>query len=253
MNETAAKKHWSRAVEALSSANLLTASGNYNDAASRAYYAIMHAAEAGLATKDILVDSHKGVSRMFSRHLVKTGDVETERSKQLSTGSDLRVSADYDIEHDTSREEAEAGLSVVPDLDSSGRVEATVMLHIEFAFDSAKLTTRARCDLDRVAAALVDAQVRHGRFAIDSPDCTTQDSEEIRCCGRRSPRCTMSLESGQVAIFRPDAGAEPRTGAGVLPENPCCRGLRSTLPPSGSLASETSRPRPSRRRRQYRT
>lgn len=107
MNERAAARHWKRAVASLEGAIVLTEIELYNDAASRAYYATMHGAEAALATKDILAESHKGVGRMFGKHLVKPGEVEPERSDQLSGNSDLRISADYDIEHDTSRKEAE--------------------------------------------------------------------------------------------------------------------------------------------------
>ena len=73
----------------------LVSSGYNNDAISRSYYAMLHAAKAGLATKDIETDTHRGVAAMFGKHLVKTGDVGAEQGRNLRRADAARQDADY--------------------------------------------------------------------------------------------------------------------------------------------------------------
>ena len=83
MNRNEAKAEWKRATETLGAATTLLNSGYNSDAIGRSYYAMLHAAKAGLATKDIETDNHRGVATMFGKHLVKTGEVSPEQGKNL--------------------------------------------------------------------------------------------------------------------------------------------------------------------------
>ena len=109
MNEEMVRNHWGRAMESLTSADILRAEGQYNDAVSRAYYGMMHAAKAALATKNLQVRSHVALQRLFGQHLVNTKEVSAVRAAQLAGSFALRGDADYDAGHATSRDEAEAG------------------------------------------------------------------------------------------------------------------------------------------------
>lgn len=79
-----AQRELDRARKALLAAKILMENQLYEDCVSRAYYAVLHAAKAALATKDIEPVSHKAVKRMFSLYLVKTGKIEKGLAKILT-------------------------------------------------------------------------------------------------------------------------------------------------------------------------
>ena len=95
MNREDVTAKWERATETLGAATTLVTSGYNNDAVSRSYYAILHAAKAGLATKGIESDTHRGVAAMFGKHLVTTGDVDREEGTNLRRAAGARQNADY--------------------------------------------------------------------------------------------------------------------------------------------------------------
>ena len=98
MNRSMVVADWNRARESLRAAKTLTRNGLYADAISRAYYAILHAAKAGLRVHDVAAESHSGVRRMFGLHLVRPGKIEPEWSAYLTASLDDRFAADYDVE-----------------------------------------------------------------------------------------------------------------------------------------------------------
>ena len=96
MNRDVVLAEWRRSTQALQAADLLSREEYREDAVSRAYYAILHAAKAVLLVHDVAAASHAGVRRMFGKHLVLTGDIEGQWSKYLGRSSDDRLMADYD-------------------------------------------------------------------------------------------------------------------------------------------------------------
>ena len=72
-------------------------SGDYEDAVSRAYYAVFHAAQALLLTEGHTADTHKGVVTLFGLFFVKTGKFAKHIGKYLATLKDDRESVDYEI------------------------------------------------------------------------------------------------------------------------------------------------------------
>ena len=106
MNRNMVVAEWSRARAALRAAETLTREHCYADAISRAYYAILHAAKAALHIHDVSVASHAAVRRMFSLHLVRSGEIEPEWSAYLIESLDDRLAADYDVETDFSKKDA---------------------------------------------------------------------------------------------------------------------------------------------------
>lgn len=106
MNRNEVKAEWRRATETLGAATTLVNNGYNSDAIARSYYAMLHAAKAGLATKEIETDSHRGVAAMFGKHLVKTGEVGPEQGKNLRRANSARQNADYQAQLQFTSDEA---------------------------------------------------------------------------------------------------------------------------------------------------
>jgi len=67
MRHPQVQAEWRRAQKALQAAELLQQHGLVEDAISRAYYAIMHAAKAALLVHDVIAESHAAVRRLFGQ------------------------------------------------------------------------------------------------------------------------------------------------------------------------------------------
>ena len=93
-------------MKAQGAADLLLEEGFYEDAVSRAYYAVLHAAKAALLARGIVTESHTAVRRLFGKELVQQGLLEKEWAMILAYEQDERASADYDVELSFSQEVA---------------------------------------------------------------------------------------------------------------------------------------------------
>jgi len=100
------QKELIRAKKALLAAKTLLENQLYEDCVSRAYYAVLHAAKAALATKDIEPESHNAVKRMFGLHLIKTGEIEKDFAKILTAEQEDRAIGDYNIYIDIEQDRA---------------------------------------------------------------------------------------------------------------------------------------------------
>jgi hypothetical protein len=88
---------WHRAQRALRAAKLLLTNDEcFEDAVSRAYYAILHAAKAALYSVNATAKSHAAVRRLFGLHLIKTGALEKDYAVYLGESLGDRLTADYD-------------------------------------------------------------------------------------------------------------------------------------------------------------
>lgn len=84
-------------MRSLEAADVLAREAYGEDAVSRAYNAVLHAAKAALLVHGVAPESHAAVRRMFGQHLVRTGELEAQWSKRLTQHSDDRLAADYDV------------------------------------------------------------------------------------------------------------------------------------------------------------
>ena len=107
MNREIVLRERVRATTTLRAAQLLVRERYHDDAVSRAYYVILHAAKAALLVHDIAAESHASVRRLFGKHLILSGGIEPEWSKYLGGSLDDRLAADYDIGTSFSSDEAE--------------------------------------------------------------------------------------------------------------------------------------------------
>ncbi len=97
MNPENALAEFQRAEKALRAAEVLQAHGLFEDAVSRSYYAVMHAAKAALLVHDAIAESHAALRRLFGAVLVRPGLIEEEWAAVLAREQDQRIAADYDV------------------------------------------------------------------------------------------------------------------------------------------------------------
>ena len=79
----------------------------YNDSISRAYYAVLYAADAALATKGFVAKSVEGTNSLFGYHFIKKGLVDAKFKGLVKRAKDARVKADYNHKVKFNREDAE--------------------------------------------------------------------------------------------------------------------------------------------------
>jgi uncharacterized protein (UPF0332 family) len=93
-----------RAHERLDAARYLYEGGFFDDAVTRAYYAMAHGAEAALLKYEMTPDTHKGLQTQFGKQFIKAGTFSPEMGRNLRRIFDLRQKADYsgaDLTNDT--------------------------------------------------------------------------------------------------------------------------------------------------------
>jgi hypothetical protein len=89
--------HLRKADEKLAIAAKLIEWGGYDDAVSRAYYSVFHAAKAMLACQGFEADTHTGVKTLFHLHFVKSKRIEAKFGRYLTNLKDDREEGDYDV------------------------------------------------------------------------------------------------------------------------------------------------------------
>ena len=97
----------------MTSTRMLVEGGQYRDAISRACYAALDAADGALALVGVTPKSHEGTITFFSKHFIKSGQVDSRYSSLLNTIQKGRLPADYNrmmdfTEADARRAQAEA-------------------------------------------------------------------------------------------------------------------------------------------------
>lgn len=110
-----------RAHERLEAARHLHDGGFFDDAASRAYYAMAHVAEAALLEHDITPKTHKGLRGQFGKQFVTTGIFSSEMGRNLRRAFDLRQMAEYsgtDLSTETTNDVIEQAASFVKTVES---------------------------------------------------------------------------------------------------------------------------------------
>jgi len=101
------EKHLEKAQTKIKAAKILQKHGLYDDAASRAYYAMLHSARAALSKLGLSPKTHTGIIRAFGQHLVKTGTINRIHGENLTKAKDIREKGDYSPYYTTPKETAE--------------------------------------------------------------------------------------------------------------------------------------------------
>lgn len=84
------------AQDELETASLLLENHRYRACISRSYYAMYHATQALMDTKELSGKTRKGIIKLFGQHFIKTGEFEVEFARNLSDAYDLRRLSDYE-------------------------------------------------------------------------------------------------------------------------------------------------------------
>jgi len=85
-----------KAGRSLKAAEKLIEENLADDAISRAYYAVFHAARAALKSKGIETLTHQGLVTQFALHLVKPGLIEADYGDILRQEKEDRETGDYE-------------------------------------------------------------------------------------------------------------------------------------------------------------
>jgi len=96
-----------KALKRLHVAQKLLHDSEYEDAVSRAYYAMYHAAKAALATKNTFPKTHEGVVTEFGKKFVLTGTFPKELGKNLADTKAARETYEYNVTATINKTEAE--------------------------------------------------------------------------------------------------------------------------------------------------
>jgi len=92
--------------EALRSAQILLSEGLWADAISRAYYTMVYAARALLASKGLAPRTHRVAIQLFVQEFVRTGLFPSGVAKLLTATMAFRDRADYGLRKDLTEEDA---------------------------------------------------------------------------------------------------------------------------------------------------
>ncbi len=87
-----------KAERALRAAEILIGAGDAEFAAGRAYYAMLHAAQALLREKDLRYRKHAGVHSSYGKYFAKTGVLDPKYHRWLLTAFNTRLEGDYDFD-----------------------------------------------------------------------------------------------------------------------------------------------------------
>lgn len=103
-----AQRLQAKAEMKLEAARQLLANGFYEDSASRAYYAMLHAARAALTNIGVNPRTHQGTVSEFGRRLVLEGVFTRDLGRALAEAKAARETYEYSATAEMGREEAEA-------------------------------------------------------------------------------------------------------------------------------------------------
>ena len=97
-------KLFAKALDTIEGAEGLLNMGKEEIAAGRAYYAMFYVAEALLYEIDLQFSQHGQVIAAYGKHFAKTKELDPKYHHWLRGGFDARISGDYDVDADISRE-----------------------------------------------------------------------------------------------------------------------------------------------------
>jgi len=86
-----------KAERALRAAEVLMASGDTEFSAGRAYYAMLHVAQALLREKGQAYRKHASVHAAYGEHFAKTGELPPKFHRWMLDAFDERLRGDYDV------------------------------------------------------------------------------------------------------------------------------------------------------------
>lgn len=105
----------SKARRNLQSAQIVLGSGDYDNTISLADYAADYAADAALASKGLVAQSHSGTETLLTIHFIRTGLIDESFKGLLGRAHQARLQADYPKDAAFTQEDAEYWLTRATD------------------------------------------------------------------------------------------------------------------------------------------
>jgi uncharacterized protein (UPF0332 family) len=87
-----------KAEKALRAAEILLREQDADSAAGRAYYAMLHIAQALLRSKELRYRKHSGAHAAFGEHFAKTSILDPKYHRWMLAAFNNRLTSDYDID-----------------------------------------------------------------------------------------------------------------------------------------------------------
>lgn len=110
INKDLLKAYINVSKDKIESAEILFKHKKYEDAISRAYYAVFHCTQALLQSIGVKAESHSGVRQLFGLHFIKEGRLNKKFGKYLKNLKDERENGDYGIFTLIDREDAQEAI-----------------------------------------------------------------------------------------------------------------------------------------------
>ncbi len=142
MNSDMAKRHWKWATNALNAANRDALNHDPQNAVPRAYYAMMHAANAALALKDPAAEDAQRYTDAVQRALGATGTPRQTFGSPVA--SDARTAIVATIRGARNRK---SGCQLGCQLPKTGRIAVFRKPAMLFIFNGLRVVPRARIEL----------------------------------------------------------------------------------------------------------
>lgn len=89
------KYRMEKAQDDLETSEIMLNNKKYSQSINRSYYAMFHAVRSLLALHKFDSQKHSGIISYFNHHFIKSGRIEVEYSKMLTTAFKIRSDSDY--------------------------------------------------------------------------------------------------------------------------------------------------------------
>lgn len=106
-----AARFMEKARENLQSAGLVLDRGAFDNVISLSYYAAFYAAEAALASKGLVAQSHSGTETLLTLHFIRPGLIDESFKGLLGSGHKARIRADYSSDSGFTHDDADHWLT----------------------------------------------------------------------------------------------------------------------------------------------
>jgi uncharacterized protein (UPF0332 family) len=104
------KYRMDKAKDDLDTSEIMFKNNKYSQSINRSYYAMFHAVRSLLALSNFDSQKHSGIISYFNHHYIKSGKIEIEYSKMLTTAFKIRSDSDYKDFYVITRHDAELQL-----------------------------------------------------------------------------------------------------------------------------------------------
>ena len=104
------KYRMKKAIDDLETSEIMFKNNKFSQSINRSYYAMFHAVRSLLALRQFDSQKHSAIISYFNQHFIKSGKIEVEYSKMLTTAFKFRSDGDYKDFYIITREDAEIQL-----------------------------------------------------------------------------------------------------------------------------------------------